>query len=302
MMNWLITGGSGFTGKFLIEAINRKYPEEPITILDQIKPEFKLHEHTSFIKIDLLNEQKVKKTLNQLKPNRIIHLVGVMRDEDPVHMVKINVMTCGILLNVLKEILPIDGFLVIGSVAQYGNTDPIIPPRESDPCIPNSFYGHTKLLQEKLALSYFHEYQIPVICTRPCNIIGPNQSKAFVIPYIIHQLLVENRKYIELDHINSGRDYIDVRDITNAYIHLFQSRKTRGEVFNIGNNKLVYLKEIIEQIKEILNRDIIDVLEKNPQSSSDIHLINSDKIRKYTSWETKYKLKPSLSSMIDYYR
>lgn len=302
-MKWLITGGSGFTGMHLLLTIQQQFPEDEILICDIKSPIIKLNEKVKYKAVDLLDEKQVVKILINSNPDRIMHLAGLMYDENPLLMTKVNVITCGILLEIIHSCkLTIDGILVVGSVAQYGKTDPKNPPSEKDCCIPSSFYGYLKLLQEKLALKYIKDYNLPIICVRPANIIGPFMPSSFLIPSILEQLIDSKRnlksRTIRLKHTKAARDFIDVRDITKAYVSLLEHPKTRGEIFNIGCNRAISIEEIIENIKQILSIDILKIEEENPKKEFDFHLTNSLKIQSFIQWKPSISLKTTLEDMI----
>ena len=305
-MKWLITGGSGFTGKYLVSTMHNKFHKDNIIILDVIPPRFKLSDQVEFKEINLLNEKKVCQILAKESPDRIIHLAGLMRDENPLQMVKINVLSCGILFeSIQSNKIPIDGFLVIGSAAQYGQANPENPPTEENPCIPTSFYGYLKLVQEKLALEYHQKYDLPVICVRPSNLIGPHMPSSFVVPRIICQLVSSTKNStsgihkLSLYHIKASRDFIDVRDVSEAYIQLFSNPKTRGEIFNIGTNKLISLVEIIDKIKKFLGIKNLEIIKEEPRLDFDSHLTDSLKIQSFIPWEPKIELETTLKDMIE---
>lgn len=307
-MKWLFTGGSGFTGSYIVLEISKRFPEDEILIMDINPPNFSIANDSQFLRADLLDQEKIMNIISQERPNRIIHLIGVMRNENPHFMTKINVVTCGNLLEaVVSNNVDLNGFLVIGSVAQYGIASPDSPPSENDPCIPLSFYGHSKNLQENLAMEYFHNFNVPIICVRPANIFGPRMSSSFVIPRILTQMVnrkklsVKQKVKIAISYLNAGRDFIDIRDVVDAYIQLFMSPKTRGEVFNLGTNNLTYLNSVIEIGKEILEIEDLEVIEENPRQEMDLHLTDSRKIQRLIKWKPKRDLRTTIRDMIDNY-
>ncbi|MFW9994119.1 MAG: NAD-dependent epimerase/dehydratase family protein [Candidatus Odinarchaeota archaeon] len=307
-MKWLITGGSGFTGRFLIPAIHRRFKGDEILVLDLEPPSFRFFSRCRFQAIDLLDEKRITNIIIEEKPDRIIHLAGLMRAENPLFMVKINVITCGILLEaVVENEIPIDGFLIIGSSSQYGQADPRAPPTEKDACIPLSFYGYSKLLQEQLGMQYYQRYNLPVIFVRPANLLGPKMSSSFVVPRILTQLIeminipLSAKKQIHLFHTKAGRDFIDVRDAVEAYIQLFDFPKTRGEIFNIGTNRVILLEEVIDQAKKRLGIKDLEITEETPRTGFDLHLTDSQKIRSFIRWQPIIAIETTLNDMIESY-
>ncbi len=305
-MNWLITGGSGYIAKFLIQKIQLKFPDDTIHIFDIFEPSLPLNDKLQFHSLNILDTEHLKLLLASIKPDNIIHLAATFNTDNPLKMVKLNVEVCGEILNcIVENNIQVNSIVVVGSSAQYSNISENGPyPSESTECNPRSLYGYTKTLQEFIALDFISKYQLPIIIVRPANIIGPGQSINFVVPKILDQLIKisENKAHdkneLHLFHMNSSRDFIDVRDVCDALVLLIEEKKALGEKFNLGTNQSQSLASIIDLTKSILKIDQLTVIQEKPNSAYDFHLTDSQKVRDLLHWKPKISISESLNDMI----
>jgi GDP-4-dehydro-6-deoxy-D-mannose reductase len=143
--------------------------------------------------------------------------------------------------------------------------------------------------------------------TRSFNHIGPGQKDIFVIPSFAKQL-VEIRKGIRKDKrlvtgdITVVRDFLDVRDVAEAYYRLFTGG-VKGEAYNICSGKGVSLREVIDIMCGILDIEI--VLETDPKilrpNDNKIIYGSNEKLKKATGWKQKIELKKSIEDIINYW-
>jgi len=300
-MEFLLIGGSGFTGSFLIKEIKNRYSKSEIIVVDNQECCF---DDIHYINCDLRKPERIYEVLKDVSPQYIFYLAGIFKSTRILLSLQINTLVfthiCEYYVNDLKNL---KGILTIGSSAQYGSIDRNKPfPDENTQCNPNSLYGHTKLMQEKIGLEYHRLYDIPVFLTRTVNIIGPGQSEDFVIPRILKQVVSSTKKgkkaIIELLNINAGRDFIDVRDAARSYLELINRPDLSGIVFNVGSGKVVFLMEIIEILKNLLDLDEI-VIKAEKSEIPDIHALNCGRIRQKLGWHPEIELPETIKDMIN---
>ena len=163
------------------------------------------------------------------------------------------------------------------------------PMDENHPQQAQSPYAASKVASDKVALSYFLSFGLPVTIVRPFNNFGPRQSARAVIPTIVSQLLSKEVKKVKLGSLKPVRDYIFVKDTAKAMIKIALSEKTIGEVVNIGVGKGYSIKEIyniICQLTGITKEIITDEERIRPRKSEVWKLIcDNKKMKKLTKWE-----------------
>ena len=136
---------------------------------------------------------------------------------------------CNIFLNLIDAIRkssPNCRILSVGSSEEYGNVAHAdLPIRENQPLNPLSPYAVARVSQEQLSRVYVDAFGMQIIMTRSFNHIGPRQDERFVIPSFVKQILGIKHSGLSKGEIETGdvsiiRDFVDVRDVVDAYYKL----------------------------------------------------------------------------------
>jgi len=258
-MRVLVTGGAGFIGSHLCEALVAR--GDKVFVLDDLSTgRFENIEHIPGIEcvIDTtLNQDVVRELVKEV--DVVFHLaatVGVkLVIEHPINTILNNIRGTEV---VLEESCRYRRPLLITSTSEvYGKStkevfkeddDQIIgPPHKHRWC-----YAASKAIDEFLALSYWKEKRHPVYIVRLFNIVGPRQTGRYgmVLPTFIGQAL-RNEPLTVFGDGNQTRSFAYVGDVVPALIKIIERRDLAGEVFNLGNDKPV---RIIELAKKVIER------------------------------------------------
>ena len=141
--------------------------------------------------------------------------------------------------------------------------------------------------------------------TRSFNHIGPRQKEVFVIPSFIRQLInIKNdptNNEIKVGNIEITRDFLDVRDVVDAYYKILTQGK-KGEIYNVCSGNGIKLKEIIETVSKILNISPKITVDENRIRPADNLIIIGDnsKLKSELNWNPTYSLENTLKDMINY--
>ena len=250
----LVTGGAGFVGSRLVPfLLERGYK---VKVLDNLMYNqssllnYLLEENFEFIKGDITDELKVKKSLENV--DFIIHLaaiVGAPRcEKDPELAIKVNLNGAEV-INRLRENIPII-FPSTGSV--YGKLTEICT--ENSPVNPLSIYGKTKYEAEEI-IKKSENY----IIFRPATAFGVSQRMRtdLLINDFVYQAL--KLKYLTIFEGDAKRTFIHVSDFAKAIIYAIENfNHLKNDIYNLGNETLNYTKEeIAKKIAEITNCTII---------------------------------------------
>ena len=180
--------------------------------------------------------------------------------------------------------------LSIGSSEEYGNAD--IPLKEEMPLNPQNPYAVAKVGQEMLGKLYAQNMDVDVVMTRSFNHIGPCQNERFVVPSFMRQLTnisqgAENKMLV--GNINVARDFLDVRDVVDAYYKILHHGKN-GEVYNVCSGHAYKLHEIITMAE-------VDQARLRP---NDVMLILGDntKLKQELNWQPKYEIRQTIADII----
>ena len=292
----VITGGGGFIGTNLIKYLLSKnfeihnfdkisYCSVPDTFTNFPKNRY------FFYKINLLNKNKIEKTLLKIKPQIIINLAADSHVdksiETPSNFFTNNVSSC---LNLLESIrknkkkLKLKRIIHISTDEVFGG-DNKFPSKEDDKYETNSPYSASKASCDNLCRAFFKTYKIPVVILHCCNNYGPFQFTEKFIPTIISKYI--NNETIPL--YGSGkniREWIYVEDFCSAIFKIIKKSET-GEKYNVGSGERLSNVKIIKIILKILskhfnkkNSQILIKRVKDRPGHDFKYQINSNKIRK----------------------
>ncbi|HEX8681596.1 MAG TPA: GDP-mannose 4,6-dehydratase [Ardenticatenaceae bacterium] len=261
-MDYLITGGAGFIGSHLAETLLAR--GDRVAVLDDlstgsIRNIEHLRDHPNFrYRIDTVeNRPLVAEMIDGV--DAVFHLaaaVGVkLVVESPVRSLAINVRTTEIVLEMAnKKQKPV---LIASSSEVYGKSEKV-PFTEGDPSVigPSSLtrwgYACSKLMDEFLALAYWQEYHLPTIAVRFFNTVGPRQMGRYgmVLPNFVRQALANHPITVHGDG-EQQRCFGYVGDVVRGTVALMDvGEVAHGEIFNLGNNEEVTIKQLAERVIE----------------------------------------------------
>jgi UDP-glucose 4-epimerase len=255
----LITGGAGFIGSHLAEALLAR--GHTVTIIDDLSTgKFEniahLVGHPLFrFAIDNITNEVVMDRLAS-ECDVIFHLaaaVGVMLIvEQPVHTIETNVMGTEA---VLKAALRYRAQVLIASTSEVYGKGNQIPFQEEDDvvlgptCRSRWAYAASKMVDEFLGLAYHREKGLPVTVFRLFNTVGPRQTGQYgmVIPRFVQQALQGETLTVYGDGEQS-RCFLHVQDAVEAILALASNPQAVGEVFNIGSTDEVTIASLAHQV------------------------------------------------------
>ncbi len=262
MSRALITGGAGFIGSHLSEALlERGWTVEVIDDLSTGSIEnishLKGHPHFSYTLDTVMNRPVMLELVD--RTDVIFHLaaaVGVrLIVENPVHTIETNIKATELILELAaRKRRP----LLLASTSEvYGKLD---KPRfnEDDDVIlgPTSksrwCYAASKMIDEFLARAYFKEHGLPTVVARLFNTIGPRQTGQYgmVVPRFV-QLALAGKPIPVYGDGAQRRSFTWVGDVVGAMLALIAHPQAYGEVFNIGHTKEISIYELAVLVKRM---------------------------------------------------
>jgi UDP-glucuronate 4-epimerase len=317
-MRILLTGGAGFIGSHLAEALLQRGHE--LSTLDNLDDFYSLdHKRANleevrrkgdfeFAAVDICDFRRLRETIQQSRPDVIIHLAaraGVRPSiEQPLLYERVNVAGTANLLEAARE-FGVRRFIFGSSSSVYGATANV-PFREDDTGLrPISPYAATKLAGELLCYTYAHLYSITAVCLRFFTVYGPRQRPDLAI----HKFtaLIEAGKPIPVFGDGSaGRDYTYVDDIVAGLLASLEYEPPRGvapfDVFNLGNSHPVTLGELIRCLEIATGRQAIR--EQKPLQPGDVPLTwaNVDKSCRLLGYRPQIPFEEGLKRFVGWYR
>jgi UDP-glucuronate 4-epimerase len=315
----LLTGGAGFIGSHVAEALLRRGRQ--LWILDNLddfySPAWKKANLDAVRRVcsyeffhgDICDMPKLRETLERARPHVVIHLAaraGVRPSiEQPRLYQHVNV---GGTLNLLEmcRVFAVRKFVFGSSSSVYGATSQVPFSEDQVELRPVSVYAATKLAGEMLCYTYAHLFALPVICLRFFTVYGPRQRPDLAIHKFTS--LIEAGKPLPIFGDGSaGRDYTWFDDIVAGVIAAidYEPHCVGGvpfEVFNLGNSHPVKLVEMVELLERILGKKAI--LEQNLPQPGDVPLTWADisKARRLLGYRPAMRLEEGLKQFVSWYR
>jgi UDP-glucose 4-epimerase len=315
----LITGGAGFIGSSLSEALLDGGHE--VLILDNLstgsidniahlkgRPGFEYF-------IDTVNNEPLLAELID-RSDVVFHLaaaVGVkLIVEQPVHTIETNVHGTEV---VLKHANKKKKLVVIASTSEvYGKSEDVPFREDSDLVLGPTrkhrwAYACSKAIDEFLALAYWKERKLPVIIVRFFNTVGPRQTGQYgmVIPNFVRQALASEPITVFGDGKQS-RSFTHVSDVVWALLKLVNEPKAIGEVINIGNMQEVTILKLAERVRELSGSKspikLVPYDEAYESGFEDMprRVPDLTKVTAMIGYETKNTLDDILVQVIDHFR
>ena len=303
-MKYLITGANGFVGKYFIEYLQKTEKDAQIIGADITD---NLLSDVEYIQIDLNDRYAVYKMIDKVRPDYLVHLAAMSSVaqswQDPALCFLNNTTAFLNLADAIRELNIKCRVLSVGSSEEYGIYEK--PMKEDFVLHPKSPYSVARLSQEYLSKLYVDYFKLDIVMTRSFNHIGPRQNPKFVIPSFVQQLVKISKgeqEELKVGNIDVVRDFLDVRDVVDAYYKILKLSKTR-EVYNVCSGQGVKLKDIIDIISEILDIKPKIIIDKDRIRPNEIMSVVGDntKLKTELGWNKKYSLKTSLDNMIKEY-
>lgn len=245
-LRYLITGGAGFIGSHLAEALLER--GNSVDIIDDLSTgsitnidTFRSHPALRCFWDTVFNEQILAELVD--RADVIFHLaasVGVrLIVESPVRTIETNIHGTEV---VLKHAAKKGKKVFIASTSEvYGKSTQVPFREDQDPVLGPPYKGRwsyacSKLIDEFLALAYWREKKLPVVVVRFFNTVGPRQTGRYgmVLPNFVHQALGGAPITVFGDGTQS-RSFTYVGDVVQALLALATHPGTAGQIFNIGN-------------------------------------------------------------------
>lgn len=315
-MKILITGITGFVGSHLAEYIldlNEGHKVYGLCRWRSPKDNLaKIYDKITLADADLTDLGVLIRRLKSIKPDVIFHLAAqsyvATSFDSPNQTLWTNVIgTCNLLEAVrITEIDPI--IHVCSSSECYGQVSKAdVPIKETCPFRPASPYAVSKVGEDMIALQYWISYGIRTIRTRAFSHTGPRRGDVFVTSSFAKQIaeaeLGLREPVIYAGNLDSVRTFCDVRDIVKAYWILVSKCKP-GEVYNIGGNRTVKIKEALDILLSFSDKKFEVKVDPKLLRPSDVTLQipNMDKFRNETGWEPEIPLEKTLQDLLNYWK
>lgn len=255
----LITGGAGFIGSNLVDAL---IEDNEIVVVDDLSMgkigNLPQSQNLHFFEHSIIDTEFMSHLLTEWNFDYVFLLAAVASVADtivrPVETHQINQnANLSILDTIRVNKLPLKKLLFASSAAVYGN-NPELPKKEISPIDPQSPYAIDKFATERFVINYGKLYGIPTVATRFFNVYGPKQNPGS--PYsgvlsLISNSIKNGRNFKVFGDGEQTRDFVYVDDVIQALNILMVNETAKNDVYNVATSQITSLNDVIKAFKNI---------------------------------------------------
>ncbi|CAG0937645.1 UDP-glucose 4-epimerase [Thermoflexales bacterium] len=319
MQRSLITGGAGFIGSHLAEALLAQ--GQHVVVIDDLSTG-RLENIASFI--DRPQFQFVNETIrNDSVMDRLVsdcdviyHLAAAVGVEliikDPVRTIETNLFGTETVLGLARRYRR--KVLLASTSEVYGKSNDL-PFRETADRVMGSTtksrwsYAESKAMDEFLALAYHKQFHVPIVICRFFNTVGPRQTGTYgmVIPRLAKQA-VDDLPLTVYGDGQQTRCFCNVKDTVRAVVGLSQEPRAVGEIFNVGSSDEITILELAQRIvQRAHSRSEIQLIPYDQAYESGFEdmrrrVPSTEKIKAALGWQPTVMLDQTLDEVIAQFR
>lgn len=289
-----LTGGTGFLGSHLRERLAAT--DCTVTLLVQPGASVETGPDETVVRGSVTDPETV-----EIDHDVVIHLAGLTSVDgalaDPTTTWQVNADGTQTVLEAARRGDP-ERVLYASTASVYGRPA-YLPIDESHPLEPVEPYGASKLAGDRLAATYAHAYDLPVVLPRLFNTFGPRGPRHNVVGWIVTQALAGD--VIELRTRTPERDFTYVDDTVDALLTvLFEGEG--GEAYNVGRGEAISVGALAERVAGLFDREIEIRTAEGRKRLADVdrHVADASKLRAL-GWEPETDLETGLEATVEWF-
>ncbi|HEY9850463.1 MAG TPA: GDP-mannose 4,6-dehydratase [Leptolyngbyaceae cyanobacterium] len=309
-----ITGATGIVGSWLVKELLTK-GADVIALIHDGDPQSELYrsgdiDRISAIRGSLEDFSTLERAINKHEIDTVFHLgaqtiVGAA-NRSPLPTFEANIRgtynlleACRIHSNLVKRVV------IASSDKAYGDSE-VLPYKEDMPLLGRHPYDVSKSCTDLISQTYYHTYGMPVAIARCGNIYGgADLNWSRIVPGTIRSFLQGEAPIIRSDG-TYVRDYIYVKDVTQAYIRLAECLtdfQVQGQGFNFSLESPMTVLELVKVIQQLMNCEHIKLDIRN-QAKAEIRsqYLAAEKARNLLQWQPIFSLEKGLLETISWYK
>jgi UDP-glucose 4-epimerase len=315
----LITGGAGFIGSHLAEALLAQ--GQHVVVIDDLSTgrlENIAHlieqPHFQFVNETIRNESVMDRLVSDCEV--IYHLAAAVGVEliikDPVRTIETNLLGTEVVLQLARRYRR--KVLLASTSEVYGKSADLPFREEADRVMGATTksrwsYAESKAMDEFLALAYHKQFNVPIVICRFFNTVGPRQTGTYgmVIPRLVKQAVADLPLTVYGDGQQS-RCFCNVTDTVRAVVGLSAEPRAVGEIFNVGSSDEITILELAQRIMQRAHsRSEIKLIPYDQAYESGFEdmrrrVPSTDKIKAAIGWQPVISLDQTLDEVIAHFR
>ncbi|WP_142858384.1 GDP-mannose 4,6-dehydratase [Salinigranum halophilum] len=316
-MEILVTGGAGFIGGHLsARFISEGYS---VVALDEMHPYYDLDikRHTidqcerlaaetdgayEFVEGDIRDSSLVSQLVKTA--DYVYHQAGRAGVRDSVAEPRVyNEVNVDGTLNILDSAREwgIERMVMASSSSVYGGREEYLPFGETDPTLPVSPYGASKLAAERYLCSYHQVYDLPTVALRYFTVYGPRMRPNMAISNFVSRCTNGDPPVVYGDGTQT-RDFTFVDDIVDANVSLLSTDCADGEALNIGSADNIAIRDLATEIRDQIDPEL--ELEYADRYAADADHTHADitKAAKLIGYDPNHTISEGVTKFIEWYQ
>lgn len=308
----LVTGITGFAGSHLaerfvargVEVHGYAFEDPPYPNLAAVAERVRIHRG------DITSLDDLRGALAASQADVVVHLAGqavpTLAARDPVAAVRVNVLGTAAVLAAVDE-QEATRLVIASSGDVYGAPERALVD-EDLPVDPRNAYAATKVAAEALAREFGRRGRRTVVILRPTNQVGPRQHPGLVASAFAKQIAEAEagvgQAVVRHGSLEARRDFLDVRDMADAYILAAAIDEPGAHVFNVGTGRAVGIDEILGTLVALARVPVGTELDPERVRRGDVYAFALDPARFHarTGWTPRVPLRTSLADLLEYWR
>lgn len=306
----LVTGGTGFVGGHLVEALIKKGARVvvPYQTTDPHSYFFsqRLDKKTTLVPMDITQRHMLLDILARHEIDAIFHLAAqpivTTAYVSPARTLEINVMGTVNMLDAARVWGKCSAIIMASSDKAYGKLSKKSY-KETDQLAGDHPYEVSKSAADLIASSYYSTYGLPITITRFGNIYGEGDlNLSRIIPGIMDSLVHNQTLLLRSDgkHI---RNYVYVKDVVEGYLlALSKIHKIKGEAFNLSSNEKLSVIEVIQLAEKTLGKKVKYKILNTQKNEIPYQSLDDSKARKVLGFRNNYSLATTVEPIFRWYK
>jgi UDP-glucose 4-epimerase len=302
-VNVLVTGGAGFIGSHVVDALVGR--GDRVLVIDDLSTGAReyLNEAAEFRELDIRTPEAAA-TVLQWRPDVVCHHAAQMSVSrsvrEPLFDASVNLVGS---LNLLEAARQVDARFLFASTggALYGDAD-VLPTPETYPARPVSPYGVAKLSFEQYLYCYGVQHGLRNVALRYANVYGPRQNphgEAGVVAIFCLKLLADQQPVINGDG-RYTRDYVHVADVVRANLLALDADVTGH--FNVGTGRQVDVNQVFHLITERIRISVPEVHGPPRPGDQRTSALEASLIAEKLGWRPQITLEEGLEDTVAWFR
>ncbi|MBK4784672.1 MAG: NAD-dependent epimerase/dehydratase family protein [Pantoea sp. Pent] len=239
----LVTGGSGFIGRYLMAELKSYGATVLGTCVGNPASD-------DFVSVTLFDRKKLTEIIEEFQPTWIVHLavIALVTHGNVEQIYAVNVLGTENLFNAVMDAKIQPPTMLLASTAVvYGNQSEEYL-SENLPCNPTNHYSYSKMIMEMHAKSFSDKLKVHIV--RPFNVIGTGQAESFLVPKIVKHFR-EKRELLQLGNIDSVRDYVEAKGCATMIAQLMAKQHRDPFTLNLCTGRGWSGHDVLDTLTEI---------------------------------------------------